>query len=75
MRVLISVGIGMRNGSGSRYRSRLGTFVSRTRGSSTLGVGLAGEDLDVVAEFDEPAAQVPDVDSLATAVGLAPIGQ
>ena len=37
IRVLISVGHGIRNGSGSRYRSRLGTLVSRTRGSSTSG--------------------------------------
>ena len=33
----ISLGRGIRNGSGSRYRSRLGTLVSRTRASSTSG--------------------------------------
>ena len=40
-----------------------------------LGVGLAGEHLDVVAEFDEPAGQVADVDPLPSAMGLAPVGQ
>lgn len=35
----ISLGRGTRNGSGSRYRSRLGTSVSRTRGSSRSGYG------------------------------------
>ena len=75
MRVLISLGHGMRNGSGSRYRSRLGTLVSRTRGSRHLGIGLAGEHLDVVAEFDEAAGQVADVDPLPAAMGLAPVGQ
>ena len=40
-----------------------------------LGVGLAGEDLDVVAEFDKPAAEVADVDPLPAAVRLAAVGQ
>ena len=40
-----------------------------------LGVGLAGEHLDVVAELDEAAGQVADVDPLPTAMGLAPVGQ
>ena len=40
-----------------------------------LGVRLAGEHLDVVAEFDEPAGQVTDVDPLPAAMGLAPVGQ
>ena len=44
-------------------------------GVEHFGVGLTGEDFDVVPELYQPAAQVPDVDSLATAVGLAPIGQ
>ena len=40
-----------------------------------LGVGLAGEHLDVVAERDELAAEVADVDALAAAVRLAAVGQ
>ena len=40
-----------------------------------LGVGLAGEDLDLVAEADQLATEVADVDALATAVRLAPVGQ
>ena len=40
-----------------------------------LGVGLAGEDLDLVAEGDQLPAEVPDVDALAAAVGLAAVGQ
>ncbi len=44
-------------------------------GVEALGIGLTGEHLDVVAEFDQTAAQMPDVDALAAAVGLASIGQ
>ena len=40
-----------------------------------LGVRLAGEDLDLVPEGDQLAAQVPDVDALAAAVRLAAVGQ
>ena len=40
-----------------------------------LGVGLPGEHLDVVAEFDQPARQMADVDTLPAAMGLAPVGQ
>ncbi len=40
-----------------------------------LGVGLAGEHLDVMAEFDKPAGQMADVDALPAAMGLAPVGQ
>ena len=40
-----------------------------------LGVGLPGEHLDVVAEFDKPAGQMADVDTLPAAMGLAPVGQ
>ncbi len=39
------------------------------------GVGLAGEHLHVVAEGDQLAAEVTDVDALATAVRLAAVGQ
>ncbi len=39
------------------------------------GVRLAREHLDVVAEFDETAGQVADVDPLPAAMGLAPVRQ
>ena len=37
------------------------------------GVGLPGEDLDMVAEFDEGFREVACVDALATDRGLAPV--
>jgi len=40
-----------------------------------LGIGLAGDDLDVVSEPREGAAQVPDVDALPPGVRIAPVGQ
>jgi hypothetical protein len=40
-----------------------------------VGVRLSGEDLDLVAESGELAAQVPDVDALAATVRLAPVGE
>jgi hypothetical protein len=40
-----------------------------------LRVGLAGEDLDVVTERGELAGHVAQVDALAAAVRLAPVGQ
>ena len=40
-----------------------------------LGVGLTREHLDLVAEFDEASAQVADINTLATAVGFAAVGQ
>ena len=40
-----------------------------------LGVRLAAEDLDVVAEVGQRLGEVADVDALATAVGLAPVGE
>ncbi|MDT5254237.1 MAG: nicotinamidase/pyrazinamidase [Mycobacterium sp.] len=40
-----------------------------------FGVGLTGEHLDVVSQFDQPAAEVPDVNALAAAVRLAAIRQ
>ena len=40
-----------------------------------LGIGLTGEDLDSVPEPDELPAEVADIDTLATAVRLAAIGQ
>ncbi len=38
-------------------------------------VGLAGQDLGVVAHVDQGLGQVPGVDALAAHVGLAPVGQ
>ena len=38
-------------------------------------VGLARQDLDVVAQVDQRLAQMAGVDALPTHVGLAPIGQ
>ena len=38
-------------------------------------VGLAAEDLDVVAEVDERLGEVAGVDALAADVGLAPVGE
>ena len=40
-----------------------------------LGVGLAAEHLDAVPELGQLAGQRPDVDALAAAVRLAPVGQ
>ncbi len=40
-----------------------------------LGVGLAAQHLDVVAEVDERLGEVAGVDALATDVGLAPVGE
>ena len=44
-------------------------------GVEFFGVGLAGEHLDVVSQFDQSAAEVADVNALAAAVRLAAIGQ
>jgi hypothetical protein len=40
-----------------------------------LGIGLPGEHLDLVAEVGELTAEMADIDALAAAVGLAPVGQ
>ena len=40
-----------------------------------LGIGLTREDLDAVTQFHQLAAEMSDVDPLAAAVRLAPIGQ
>src|SRR3954469_18844722 len=40
-----------------------------------LGVGLAGEDVDVVPEVDQLTRQMPEIDALAAAVRFAPIGE
>jgi hypothetical protein len=40
-----------------------------------LGIGLTGEDLDVVAEFDQATAEVTYIDSLPAAVRLTAVGQ
>ena len=39
------------------------------------GVGLAGQDAHMVSERGEFAGEVPDVDTLAAAVGLAAVGE
>ena len=44
-------------------------------GVQAVGIGLAGEDLDIVAELGQAAGQMPHVDTLATAMSLAAIGQ
>src|SRR5271163_1448935 len=44
-------------------------------GIEFLRVGLTGEHLDVVSEFDQAPAEIPDVNPLAAAVRLAAIGQ
>ena len=69
--------------AGPRHAERVGLAVEVQAGNlgqphpgiEHLGVGLAGEHLDVVAQFDQTAAEVPHVDALSAAVGLAPIGQ
>src|SRR5277367_4400788 len=40
-----------------------------------LRVGLTGKHLDVVSQFDQAPAEIPDVNPLAAAVRLAAIGQ
>ena len=47
----------------------------RDPGVEFFGVGLAGENLDVMSQFDQSAAQVADVHALAAAVRLAAIRQ
>jgi hypothetical protein len=65
-----------------RHAERVGLAVeieARHRGEPDafveLGIGLAGEDLDVVAEPGELAAEVAEVDALPPAVRLAAVGQ
>ena len=65
---------GVRNGSSSRYRSRLGSLV-QPRAGVKLGIRLAGEHLDLVPERIELPAEMADVDTLAAAVRLAAIGE
>ena len=65
---------GVRNGSPSRYRSRLG-ISGQPRARVQLGIGLAGEHLDVVPERVQFPAQVADVDALAAGVRLAAVGE
>ncbi len=40
-----------------------------------FGVGLTGEDLDVVTEIDQAAAEMADIHALPTAMRLASVGQ
>src|SRR5690606_40575202 len=40
-----------------------------------LGIGLAREHLDLMPEFDQATAEMPDIDALPAAVGLASIRQ
>ena len=65
-----------------RHPERVGIAIeveARNRGERhppvELGVRLAGEHLHVVAEGDELARQIADVDTLAAAVRLAPVGE
>jgi hypothetical protein len=60
----VFVGIQVQAGEGAQLRAWF-----------EVGIGLAGEDLDVVPERVEFAGQVPQVDPLATAVRLAPVGE
>ena len=69
--------------AGARHAERIGLAVEVKAGHlgqpdpgiENLGVGLAGEDLDVMTQFDQPAAEVPNIDALSAAVCLAAIGQ
>ena len=68
---------------GMRYAERVGFAVHVEAGYlgqhhsriEFLGVGLTGKHLDVVSEFDQAPAEIPDVNPLAAAVRLAAIGQ
>ncbi len=68
---------------GMRYAERVefavhveaGYLGQHHSGIEFLGVGLTGKHLDVVSEFDQAPAQIPDVNPLAAAVRLAAIGQ
>ena len=63
---------GVRNGSGLpvEVEARQPGRVARR---DEVGVGLAGEDGDLVAERGELAGEVPDVDPLPAAVRVAPV--
>ena len=69
--------------TGPRHPERVGLAVEVQAGHlvqahprvEAIRVRLAGEHLDVVAEFDEPAAKVADVDPLAATMCLAPVRQ
>ena len=79
-----STSSGERNSRQSRHPERVGLAVEvqarqpgqpHARHVVELGVGRAGQHLDVVAERGELTAQVPDVDALAAAVRLAAVRQ
>ena len=64
------------------HPERVGVAVeveARDRGEAhplvELGPGLAGEDLDAVAERDQLAGEVPGVDALAAAAWVAPVDE
>ena len=67
--------------AGPRNPERIGLAVEVQAGHlgqphprvETLGIGLTGEHLDVVAELDETATQMADVDALPTTMRLAPV--
>ena len=67
--------------AGPRHAERIGFAVEVEAGHlgephpgvETTRVGLAREHLDVVAELDETAAQMADVDALPTAMRLASV--
>ena len=75
MRVLISLGHGTRNGIRLAIEVQAGHLRQPHAGIEAAGVRLAREHLHVVAQLDESAAQVADVDALPAAVRLAPVGQ
>ncbi len=69
--------------AGARHPERIGLAVEVEAGHlgqpdpriEQLGIGLAGEHLDVMTQFDQPAAEVANIDALSAAMGLAAIGQ
>ncbi len=69
-----SPGRGVRNGSSFAVQVQARQPVEQ-RARLELGVGLAGEHLDVMSERGQLAGQMPQVDALAAAVRLAPVGQ
>ena len=69
-----SHGMGIRKGSGWRYRSRLGTGTKPTP-VVEHGPGLAGEDRHLVAQVDQLPRQVPGVHALSARVGVPSVDQ
>jgi hypothetical protein len=69
--------------AGTRHPERVGLAVEIQAGHlgqphpriEQFRIGLAGEDLDVVAEVDQSAAEMAHVDALSAAMVLTAIGQ